>query len=130
MPEKHDYRIDFRAQFVLVANKEGVPLHTTMLREFWSEEIDFSSVYETAGNALHYLCQNGIDLVAVKATLRFLEDATGVDSTESSIRTLQQRLESTDRTADDLIAWARGVLPEDCPAFQPALPSAARSGGN
>ncbi len=111
MPEKHDYRIDFRAQFVLVANKEGVPLHTTLLREFLSEEVDFSSVYETAGHALHYLCQDGIDLVAVKSTLQFLEDATEVDWTKSSITTLQQRLLSADRTADDLIAWARGAFP-------------------
>lgn len=112
MPKKHDCRRDFRDQFVLVANKEGVPLHTTSLREFLSEEgVDFSSVYETAGHALHYLCQDGIDLVAVKSTLQFLEDATEVDWTKSSINTLHQRLLSADRTADDLIAWARGAFP-------------------
>ena len=111
-PSSHDYRHAFKAQFVIAARAEGVPIHATSLREFLCEDFDFTCPHHTAGHALDYFCQDGdISLIAIKSTLRFLEETTEVIHSESAIRTLQTRLLTSDRSAEDLIGWARGAFP-------------------
>lgn len=112
MPNQVDYRRAFATNFIASARDEGIPIRRTLLREFLQEDIDCECPYTIAGAALHYFCcDDGFDMLSIKAVLAFLEDVFDCQPSQHDLYTLRNRLLSPDRTREDLISWARGACP-------------------